>query len=204
MIANWLAMSLVAVRRIEKYLHEDEVPNYVSSLKRDVVSPKGEFDDRLGFTNATFQWSGLPKKKVDAPKPSIFKRAIQKFKWKKSIDAPAEAEETEEDDRPFEIKESTVVFPSGKLSLIVGPTGSGKSSCEFYFHYLSLLPFMDVGDLFYFWSGRISVLSAILGEMNLVSGEVYLPKEPTRLNPVTGFPQTISYCAQQPWLEHRQ
>jgi len=134
MNANFLAMSYVAVRRIEKYLDEEEVPDHVSSLKRDVVSPKGQFDDRLGFTNATFQWSSLPKKNLDAPKPPILKRLTRKFKWKESVDALAETEGSEdEENQPFEIKESTVVFPSGKLSVIVGPTGSGKSSCEFVF-----------------------------------------------------------------------
>ncbi|KAG9119646.1 hypothetical protein FRC07_005246, partial [Ceratobasidium sp. 392] len=47
------------------------------------------------------------------------------------------------------------------------------------------------------------VLAALLGEMDRLEGEVYLPKEPTRLNEKTGLPLTISYCAQQPWLEHK-
>ncbi|ELU39893.1 multidrug resistance-associated ABC transporter [Rhizoctonia solani AG-1 IA] len=45
------------------------------------------------------------------------------------------------------------------------------------------------------------VLAALLGEMDRIEGEVYLPKEPTRLNEKTGLPMTISYCAQQPWLD---
>ena len=48
------------------------------------------------------------------------------------------------------------------------------------------------------------VLAALLGEMDRLQGEVYLPKEPTRLNEKTGLPMTISYCAQQPWLEHSE
>lgn len=46
------------------------------------------------------------------------------------------------------------------------------------------------------------VLAALLGEMDRLEGEVYLPKEPTRLDEKTGLPMKISYCAQQPWLEH--
>jgi hypothetical protein len=46
------------------------------------------------------------------------------------------------------------------------------------------------------------VLAALLGEMDCVKGEVFLPKEPTRLNKKSGLPMAISYCAQQPWLEH--
>jgi len=149
-MASFFTTSYVALTRIEKYLDEEEVPNHVSSLKRDIVNPKDGFDDRLGFTNAAFQWSSLPKKKKEAPKLSILQRLIQKFRWKKSADIPAETQETEEDDRPFEIKESTIVFPSEKLSVIVGPTGSGKSSREFYFSYQSYLPYMDVSDLCFF------------------------------------------------------
>lgn len=48
------------------------------------------------------------------------------------------------------------------------------------------------------------MLSALLGEMDKVTGQVYLPKEPTRLNEKTGLQTSISYCAQQPWLEHSE
>lgn len=47
-------------------------------------------------------------------------------------------------------------------------------------------------------------LAALLGEMDCLAGEVFLPKEPTRLNEKTGLPLAISYCAQQPWLEHSE
>ncbi|KAG8685634.1 hypothetical protein FRC08_012996, partial [Ceratobasidium sp. 394] len=68
-----------------------------------------------------------------------------------------------------------VVFPEGLLSVVFGPTGCGKSS----------------------------LLAAILGEMDCLEGEVYLPKEPTRVNDTTGLRMGVSYCAQQPWLEHK-
>ncbi|KAG8678724.1 hypothetical protein FRC08_017559, partial [Ceratobasidium sp. 394] len=68
-----------------------------------------------------------------------------------------------------------VVFPEGLLSVVFGPTGCGKSS----------------------------LLAAILGEMDCLEGEVYLPKEPTRVNDMTGLRMSASYCAQQPWLEHK-
>lgn len=48
------------------------------------------------------------------------------------------------------------------------------------------------------------VLSALLGEMSLVSGEVFLPKNPSKVDPETGLREDVSYCAQQPWLQHRE
>lgn len=48
------------------------------------------------------------------------------------------------------------------------------------------------------------VLAALLGEMDQLKGELYLPKDPARLNEKTGLPLSISYCAQQPWLEHSE
>ena len=48
-----------------------------------------------------------------------------------------------------------------------------------------------------------SVLSALLGEMSCESGEVFLPKLRGRVDPETGLNEAVSFCAQQPWLEHR-
>ncbi|KAG9088490.1 hypothetical protein FS749_002131 [Ceratobasidium sp. UAMH 11750] len=99
----------------------------------------------------------------------VFMR-LRKVKDGKTTEAEQAREET-----PFELRNVSVIFPEGALSLVCGPTGSGKSS----------------------------LLSALLGEMDRVEGEVYLPKEPTRLNEKTGLQTAISYCAQQPWLQHK-
>jgi len=45
------------------------------------------------------------------------------------------------------------------------------------------------------------VLAAILGEMKCLEGRVYLPKFPTHVDNATGLKESISFCAQQPWLE---
>ncbi|KAG9090416.1 hypothetical protein FRC07_012119, partial [Ceratobasidium sp. 392] len=47
------------------------------------------------------------------------------------------------------------------------------------------------------------VLAALLGEMDCIKGKVFLPKTPNRLHKLSGLPLAISYCAQQPWLEHK-
>ena len=67
-------------------------------------------------------------------------------------------------------------FLVGQLNIIVGPTGSGKTS----------------------------LLMALLGEMTLIEGMVYLPggqsREDIRKDPETGFTESVAYCAQQAWL----
>lgn len=53
------------------------------------------------------------------------------------------------------------------------------------------------------WTSAL-VLAALLGEMDKIQGEVYFPKEQTRLDEKTGLPLKVAYCAQQPWLEHSE
>lgn len=67
-------------------------------------------------------------------------------------------------------------FQVGRLNIISGPTGSGKTS----------------------------LLMALLGEMTLLEGSVYLPggqsRELLRANPDTGLTESVAYCSQQAWL----
>ncbi|KAK9465458.1 hypothetical protein V1512DRAFT_210824 [Lipomyces arxii] len=76
----------------------------------------------------------------------------------------------------FKLQDLDISFEVGKLTVVVGPTGSGKSS----------------------------LLLALLGEMNLLKGKVFLPcshlLEQPVANRMTGLTDTIAYCAQQPWL----
>ncbi|KAJ1301639.1 hypothetical protein OPQ81_008884 [Rhizoctonia solani] len=194
MIANWLVMCMVALKRIEKYLGEEEVPEYVSSLMRSPRPPHEPLDTRIGCVGATFRWPAAPTDDANKKqtKPGLFTKigstwgALTGFvgrifvllRLKKKPEEMANDEQPQpepEPEQPFQLKDISVVFPEGVMSLVCGPTGSGKSS----------------------------LLAALLGEMDCVEGQVYLPKEPTRLNEKTGLPTTISYCAQQPWLEHK-
>ncbi|CAE6421059.1 unnamed protein product [Rhizoctonia solani] len=191
MIANWYVMCTVALKRIEKYLAEEEVPEYVSSLMRSSRPPHEPVDTRIGCASATFRWPAAPTNDANKKDNSglfvkigsawgaltgFIGRVFVLLRLRKSPEeTPQEDQPEEEPEKPFELKDINIVFPEGVISLVSGPTGSGKSS----------------------------LLAALLGEMDCVKGEVYLPKEPTRLNEKTGFPTTISYCAQQPWLEHK-
>ena len=76
----------------------------------------------------------------------------------------------------FRMIDMNIRFSVGRLNIVAGPTGSGKTS----------------------------LLMALLGEMTLLQGSVYLPigrsREELVLDPETGFTESVAYCAQQAWL----
>jgi len=76
----------------------------------------------------------------------------------------------------FRLMDMDIKFEIGKLNIIAGPTGSGKTS----------------------------MLMALLGEMSLIKGKVFLPggysREEVRVDPETGLTESVAYCAQQAWL----
>ena len=82
----------------------------------------------------------------------------------------------EDGSRAFRLLDLNVDFKIGKLNVITGPTGSGKSS----------------------------MLMALLGEMTIMKGRVFLPggrsREDVRPDPETGLAETCAYVAQQAWL----
>nr|WOF01072.1 ATP-dependent bile acid permease-like protein [Corynespora cassiicola] len=76
----------------------------------------------------------------------------------------------------FKLMDLDVKFKVGELNVVVGPTGSGKTS----------------------------LLMALLGEMTKLKGDVYLPggcsREDLKPDPETGLTESVAYCAQQAWL----
>nr|UJH94514.1 Ybt1 [Starmerella bombicola] len=103
----------------------------------------------LGFENASFSW------------------AFPSSSSKASGDA--------EQDEAFKLRNLNIKFVLEDLNVIVGHTGSGKSS----------------------------LLLALLGEMRKECGHVYLPEENRRTAQVdeeTGLTNTIAYCPQEAWL----
>lgn len=76
----------------------------------------------------------------------------------------------------FKLRDLDVTFKEGKLNVVIGSTGSGKSS----------------------------LLLALLGEMDLLDGNVYLPgaipRDELVVDPQTGLTESVAYCSQTPWL----
>ncbi|PSS02409.1 hypothetical protein BD289DRAFT_478793 [Coniella lustricola] len=76
----------------------------------------------------------------------------------------------------FRLLDMNIDFEIGKLNVITGPTGSGKTS----------------------------LLMALLGEMTLMDGKVFLPggqsREDVPVDPETNLAETCAYVAQSAWL----
>jgi ABC-type multidrug transport system fused ATPase/permease subunit len=92
------------------------------------------------------------------------------------------ADDDIEDSERFMLRDINVTFPQGELSVISGKTGTGKSL----------------------------MLAAILGEVDVLGGNIYVPKPPSleerqdskanKSNWV--IPGSIAYVAQIPWIEN--
>lgn len=75
----------------------------------------------------------------------------------------------------FKLKDLNIEFKIGKLNVVIGPTGSGKTS----------------------------LLMALLGEMQLVSGKIVVPSLDPRQElavEADGMTNSIAYCSQAAWL----
>ncbi|KAK0648255.1 hypothetical protein B0T16DRAFT_444367 [Cercophora newfieldiana] len=96
-------------------------------------------------------------------------------------DSDAEAAETDESSR-FVLRNVSLTFPRGELSVISGKTGAGKSL----------------------------LLAAIIGEADRLSGTIYVPTPPTlserqdhKANPSNWIlPNSMAYIGQIPWIEN--
>jgi ABC-type multidrug transport system fused ATPase/permease subunit len=156
------------------------VPDWVSSLKR---RPETESESRkIGFTKATLQWNTgkqAETKPADKPKDKPLTKIKRAFFGRPPPDASNEGSETtavgSTPEPVFQLADLNVDFPTGKLSVVSGPTGSGKTA----------------------------VLTGLLGEMELIEGHSYLPKQPTQVDPQTGLRNSIAYAAQTPWLQQK-
>lgn len=78
--------------------------------------------------------------------------------------------------KDFKLKNLNIAFKAGKLNVIIGPTGAGKTS----------------------------LLLALLGEMDLTAGKVFLPgvipRDDLVIDPRTGLTESVAYCSQSAWL----
>lgn len=110
-------------------------------------------DTKLGFEDVVLSWSGSDEK----------------------TDENSE-NKNKKDEADFQLQNLNIDFKIGKLNLVVGETGSGKTS----------------------------LLMGLLGEMNLQKGTIYVPsinaKDDLVVDPNTNFTRSIAYCSQSAWL----
>ncbi|KAI9224270.1 hypothetical protein BC828DRAFT_402414 [Blastocladiella britannica] len=142
----------VAVSRIQAYLNSPDLANY--AVDQTAVSSTDDDLPIIGARGATLRWplGSRPDATVVNVSPAT---PPTEADGESATAAAAESTAPK-----FSLADINVTFPIGKLSVILGPTGSGKSS----------------------------ILQALLGELELVSGQVYMPREP------------VGYVPQQSWL----
>lgn len=95
--------------------------------------------------------------------------------------SPADSNNSSEGPR-FELQDVDIIFPEGQLTLVTGPTASGKTA----------------------------LLLALLGEMTMLESNrspgnqprIILPKNLVGPTDEYGLRACVSYAAQSPWLEH--
>ena len=121
MITN-VIQSKVSLDRVDEFLREEETEKYSTALKRRKSSIHLR-ENIARFENATFTWASRTEIAKEGNDPIAIAQLA------------------------FQLRDISVEFPSDALTLIVGPTGSGKTS----------------------------LLMALLGELSLLKGSVYLP-----------------------------
>ena len=124
----------VALNRIAVYLDEEEVTDQVSTLKKDYSEPhlSGAEDDALGLERATFKWNELEKDgdkgKLNGGPPTESSMTDETHTAVED-DASERNENTDVNgEREFELRDISVIFPPGELTVVTGPTASGKTA----------------------------------------------------------------------------
>lgn len=180
MIINMILQAKVSMDRINSFLQEKEVPAWVVENCNALTGSNEQADDAtldrtIVLQDATLRWHD--RKPADKPSQAAKRSFLSALKfWKKAANPAPTAEalietEGDEDRNEAEVFHLTAINfrpPPGRMTLVCGPTGSGKSS----------------------------LLSAILGEMELLEGSITLPKRQLQL-----LSAGVAYCSQTAWLE---
>ena len=200
----------MALNRVAVYLDEDEVSDQVSSLKKTKMGPylPGFIEhEGLGIENGSFKWNEVEeeeKKKEANPSSggeTTFSMTVteeMQTQTQMEVDDEAVVAESSNDHR-FELRDISVRFPESQLTLVTGPTASGKTALLVRTETDCCLEKADV--LFFLGGGQM----ALLGEMTLLpggGGRIIMSKEPSQVDK-NGLMHSISYAAQLPWLRHQ-
>ncbi|KAK2461323.1 hypothetical protein APHAL10511_006850 [Amanita phalloides] len=186
-IPTWIVQILqteIALNRIAVYLDEDEVSEQVSSLKATLASPReASGEEGFGIENASFKWNEVEetadqtwKVASDSTGDVTVLSPHEDVSLSRSIASGSTTLETSFNGQEyrFELRDIDVRFPESKLTVVTGPTASGKTA----------------------------LLMALLGEMTTMSGRVIMSKDLSKVDD-HGLMHAISYAAQTPWLRHQ-
>ncbi|TFK95320.1 hypothetical protein BDV98DRAFT_517859 [Pterulicium gracile] len=175
-----LIQTKVSLQRIAQFLEEDEVSAQVSSLKLvESSTTSNGSDEGLGIERGCFKWNEVEEPTSDSGSESPASDSSESVPGSSDGDllhVRTASTSTAGVAAQFELRDIDVMFPEGELTVVTGPTASGKTA----------------------------LLLAVLGEMTTLSGRIVMSKRPNV--PVAnsaGITQGISYAAQAPWLRHQ-
>ncbi|KAG0210814.1 hypothetical protein BGX28_008950 [Mortierella sp. GBA30] len=187
-----LMRAFVSLDRIDTFLKEEELVKNTTVTNIDgKARVQSSSNPVIGFVNASYTWPIKEQEQAaasrPASKPAKKSTWIQKIKAKFSK-APASVEEPVEEpvedttaieseaviQERFKLKNISAEFPVGQLSLVVGPTGCGKSA----------------------------LLLALLGELEKLEGAMYLPRLDYGSDSSQDRGSGIAYVSQTAWLQN--
>ena len=122
----------VTLKRIAVYLDEEEVTDQVSSLKKDYSEPylSGN-DEGLGLECATLKWNEVVEV-VNKGKELGQNESSSSLSIASVTDGASTVIDSESigdrGDHIFELRNVTIRFPEGMLTVVTGPTASGKTA----------------------------------------------------------------------------
>ncbi|KAJ1902852.1 Transporter of the ATP-binding cassette (ABC), partial [Coemansia sp. IMI 209127] len=190
----------VSIDRVAKFLAEEDTPKYeltrltrkahagmVGGRRRPSYAEVVGATD-IGFIDASFSWQSASGSSTQAAAsttevqvPTIVEPLLARASASGiATAATSDVDPDEESTDTFQLRHLTANFPVGRLSIIAGPTGSGKTS----------------------------MLMALLGEMRLTGGQLMVPGAMFNAdmllneNPLDPFSlhESVAYVAQQAWL----
>ncbi|KAI0672201.1 multidrug resistance-associated ABC transporter [Trametes maxima] len=180
-LPNWvvqLFQAKVAIERVSAYLDEEEVDEQVSTIKKGHTSPSNETSATgLGILNGSFKWNEVQQgdevQGGGVPNSAAIPTSINPSDSSSTAANSTSDTAVGSSDRSFMLKDINVLFPEGRLTLVTGPTASGKTA----------------------------LLMALLGELTTLDGQIIMAKNPSKVDE-HGLTDTLSYAAQSPWLRH--
>jgi ABC-type multidrug transport system fused ATPase/permease subunit len=157
---TFLLQAQVSLRRIDKFLQQRET----AKIYRE---SKPEQYDGLVFDNATLAWPT----RISSSEGET--NAIGKSRDGES-DIPLVSVSSSNSSGHFRLENLNIQFEAESLTIVCGPSGSGKSS----------------------------LLLTLLGEMDLINGHINLPQisYDSAYNPTSGLTEATAYCPQEPWI----
>ncbi|KAK3996469.1 hypothetical protein QBC44DRAFT_148824 [Cladorrhinum sp. PSN332] len=152
-------LPLLQTYLIEAWTSCVRLEKYFSQMDKEQVSEPGQ---SITFDNATVAWPRIEDTEIG------------------DVGTGSDAESSEERGAHSMLRNVSLGFPAGKLTVISGKTGSGKSL----------------------------LLAAILGEVKLLDGHITMPTPPVIDESATFIPQSewivpqlVAFVSQTPWIE---